>query len=131
MLHYSKSGSEQTKYVPKITCNVDFTQFKWIELIMEMESKLILSSSHLVLIRHALQFGAALAFKCRRRRHSVRLDMYLALSAIVRNVNLRFEYIYLTNDDDNGHFDGFDFGPRYDSPRAGSSAIAVEAFVLV
>lgn len=98
---------------------------------MEMESKLILSSSHLVLIRHALQFGAALAFKCRRRRHSVRLDMYLALSAIVRNVNLRFEYIYLTNDDDNGHFDGFDFGPRYDSPRTGSSAIAVEAFVLV
>lgn len=39
--------------------------------------------------------------------------------------------VFLTNDDDNGHFDGFDFGPRYDSSWAGTPAVAVEAFVFV
>lgn len=37
----------------------------------------------------------------------------------------------LTDDNDNGHFDRFDFGPRNDSPWASSPTVSVESFVFV
>lgn len=37
----------------------------------------------------------------------------------------------LTNHNHNGHFDGFDFRPRYYAPRTGTPTVTIQPFVFV